>query len=136
MNERSVKLRLIYIMMFNKIKENFKNKNNYYFINYLVKIFNNKINLKINFKKKENVLIIHVDNNNLLYLINFLKNHYIFQFKTLVTITAVDYPEKINRFEINYFLLSLFLNLRLCIKIFINKLALIQSSTTIFNSAN
>ena len=34
------------------------------------------------------------------------KNNQLLQFKTLISITAVDYPKNKDRFEVNYFLLS------------------------------
>ena len=65
-----------------------------------------------------------------------MKNHYQLQFKTLISITAVDYPNKLDRFEVNYFLLSYKLNTRLIIKINTTDTNPIKSITSIYSSAS
>ena len=67
---------------------------------------------------------------------NFLKNNYFLQFKSLISITAVDYPDKKDRFEVNYFLLSYKLNTRIIVKISTNDVTPIKSISSIFSSAN
>jgi len=105
-------------------------------INYLIKILGGKLGSKIDLKVVQNNIIIHTNNDNLKFLLNFLKNHYLLQYKTLIAITAVDYPNKKDRFEVNYFLLSYKLNNRLTIKVTTDDINPINSITDIFSSAN
>ena len=58
------------------------------------------------------------------------------QFKTLISITAVDYPKNKNRFEINYFLLSYKLNTRIIIKLYTSDTKPVPSVTNVFKGAN
>ncbi len=59
-----------------------------------------------------------------------------FAFDQLIDITAIDYPEKSTRFEVVYLLLSTITNQRLTVKIYVNEGELVQSSVSIFKSAN
>jgi NADH:ubiquinone oxidoreductase subunit C len=102
---------------------------------YLLKILPYNLFKKIIYKLNNNVLIIYIEKNNLKFLLNFFKNHYLLQFKTLITITAVDYPEKKQRFEVNYFLLSYLLNLRINIKILVNDITPVESINSIYSSS-
>jgi NADH:ubiquinone oxidoreductase subunit C len=54
---------------------------------------------------------------NLVPLCYFLRDHVNTQFKCLIDITAVDFPEREHRFEVVYHLLSPKLNSRLRIKV-------------------
>lgn len=81
-------------------------------------------------------IVISIKKQNLSLLINFLKYNSTLQFKTLVSITAVDYPQLSNRFEINYLLLSYKLNKRIIIKTCTTEIDAIPSVTEIFSSAN
>ena len=128
MNERSIKLRLT--MISKEINNTFN------FINFLIKVIPQYINKNIDFKLSDDSISITTDKKNLILLLNFVKNNYLLQFKTLISITAVDYPERSNRFEINYFLLSYKLNKRIIIKIHTNDVTPIPSITDLFSSAN
>lgn len=105
-------------------------------INYLIKILNSKVGSKIDLKVVQNTIVIYTTNDNLKFLLNFLKNHYLLQYKTLIGLTAVDYPTKPDRFEVNYFLLSYKLNSRLNIKITTDDINPIHSISEIYSSAN
>ena len=59
-----------------------------------------------------------------------------FAFDQLIDITAIDYPEKLTRFEVVYLLLSTITNQRLTVKICVNEGELVQSCVSIFKSAN
>ena len=59
-----------------------------------------------------------------------------FAFDQLIDITAIDYPENSTRFEVVYLLLSTITNQRLTVKIYVNEGELVQSSVSIFKSAN
>lgn len=113
-----------------------KNKFEINLINYLISTFSNKFFEKIKLKTNTNSIIIYTTKENLISLTTILKNHSLLQFKTLVSITAVDYPEKINRFEVNYFLLSYLLNTRLIIKVSTDDINPIPSISSIYSSAN
>ena len=116
--------------------ENKNNMNSLNFLTYILNLLGSDFFEKIVFKRTNNVLIFEIKKEKLKLLLNVLKNHYLFQFKTLVSITAVDYPQRNERFEVNYFLLSYLLNFRLIIKVNTNDTNPIPSITTIFNSAN
>lgn len=111
-------------------------KNCYNLANYLIKIAPSFIDKNIQVNIKENILIINTTKEALLNLLLFLKNNQFLQFKTLVSITAVDYPKKKNRFEINYFLLSYKLNTRIIIKLETNDTTPVPSITSIYKGAN
>ena len=81
-------------------------------------------------------LFIDVDVDNIISTILFLKTNEKCQFKQLIDITAVDYPEKEKRFKIVYLLLSHVNNLRIVINSYINEKTLVPSITKIFPSAN
>ena len=81
-------------------------------------------------------LLVNVDLDDLYSTILFLKTNEKCKFKQLIDITAVDYPEKENRFEIVYLLLSHENNLRVVIKSNISENVLIPSIIKIFPSAN
>ena len=108
----------------------------YNIINYLIKVVPTCIKNTISFKLVDNTITLTTNNSNLILLLNFLKNNYFLQFKTLISITAVDYPERKDRFEVNYFLLSYKLNTRIIIKITTNDITPINSITSIYSSAN
>ena len=74
--------------------------------------------------------------NNLKFVLFFLQNFTYSQFKVLSHISGVDYPEKKNRFEVVYDLLSLRFNVRLRIKVFVNEVTGIPSSVPFFNASN
>lgn len=108
----------------------------YNLINYLIKILGSLFFRKIVIKKNNNTILIYIDKDNLLTLLNFLKNHTLLQFKTLISVTAVDYPKKKDRFEVNYFLLSYLLNTRVIVKVSVDDTTPLPSISKIYNSAN
>jgi len=88
----------------------------------------------IHYSSKENVLII--SNTNVLFTLNTLKFHINFQYQLLSCISGVDFLGHRYRFGIVYDLLSLTFNSRLRLKIFVNEITPILSSTSIFINAN
>jgi len=96
------------------------------YINYVIqtKFFNNK--------KEFSILIPNIYLNPLLTI---LKNNTNMLFKTLIDIVGIDYPERTNRFELNYCLLSLKYNTRLNIKTYIDEITLNQSITKLYPNA-
>ena len=80
-------------------------------------------------------LIIHSDPKHVKNLIFFLKNHTSSQFNQLVDIVGVDYPERKNRFEVVYNLLSMNYNSRIKVKTFTDEITPIDSVVDIFRAA-
>ncbi len=116
--------------------ENKINKNPYYLIFFLIKNIPKYLTGKIIYKIQEHTISIWTNNNDLLYILQFLKKSYFLQFKTLISITAVDYPENNKRFEINYFLLSYKLNQRLILKIKTEDINPVISITSLYKSSD
>ncbi len=83
----------------------------------------------------KNELTIYVKKENLLSTLLFLKNNNNCLFKVLADITAVDYPEKINRFEVIYNLLSVKYNTRLYLKTYLSESEIVHSVSSIYKSA-
>ena len=54
-------------------------------------------------------------------LLTFLKTHTNSQYEVLMDMTAVDYPERENRFEVVYILLSVKYNSRLIVKLSVDE---------------
>jgi NADH/F420H2 dehydrogenase subunit C len=89
-----------------------------------------------NVKILENEIILTVHPKHLYFILTFLKNHTLCQYKCLTAISGTDYPERENRFEVAYELLSLHFNRRLRVKTFVNEVTPLQSVTSIYPAAN
>ena len=103
----------------------------------LEKIVNSGLTTSI--KKSEinfDQLYIDIKVENLISTILFLKTNDKCKFKQLIDITAVDYPEREERFKIVYLLLSLENNLRILINVNLEEKSIVPSTTKIFPSAN
>ena len=90
-------------------------------------------------KKSEinfNQLFIDIDIGDLSSTILFLKTNNKCRFKQLIDITAVDYPENIQRFKLVYLLLSHEKNQRILIDFKVKENEIVPSLTSIFPSAN
>jgi NADH/F420H2 dehydrogenase subunit C len=87
---------------------------------------------------KELAYIVH--KKNLLIVLNCLKLHIKYQYKILSCISGVDFLEtsinNLYRFSIVYDLLSIIFNTRIKVKIFLNEISLISSTTSIFCNSN
>jgi NADH-quinone oxidoreductase subunit C len=81
-------------------------------------------------------LYIHINCEDVISTILFLKTNNKCKFKQLIDITAVDYPQKEKRFKIIYLLLSHEKNLRIVLSTNIEEKEKIPSITKIFSSAN
>jgi len=106
-------------------------------INDLEKIINADLTTSV--KKSEisfKQLFIDVNPEDLISTILYLKTNKKCNFKQLIDITAVDYPEKEKRFKIIYLLLSHENNLRIIVNINIDEKESVPSITKIFPSAN
>lgn len=80
-------------------------------------------------------LTLECNNDSLIYVIKFLRDEKKFKFNTLMSICAVDYPEREKRFEVVYNLLSMKHNLRIRVKVMADEDTLVQSITSLFSSA-
>ena len=81
-------------------------------------------------------LILWTSRDSLLRLLTFLRDDPNCLFKQLVDVTAVDYPEREERFEVVYNMLSLTQNERVRVKITTDADTPVASATPIFASAN
>ena len=96
-----------------------------------------KENCKINdgFIKFEQVQIT-INPEELISTLEFLKDNDICQFRQLTDIAGVDFPERLNRFDIVYHFLSFKNNVRIRVKTEISENSAIQSITQLFPAAN
>ncbi len=103
----------------------------------LEKKINSELTTKINDSKiMHEQLYLSIDNEDLLDVILFLKTNKDMQFRQLIDITAVDYPENSKRFKIVYLFLSHQFNQRIIISFLINENESVSSLTKIFPSSN
>lgn len=77
-----------------------------------------------------------VDSDKILEILTFLKLCGAFRFNSLVDLFCIDHLRTLNRFELNYVLLSPLHNERLCVKVFVSASSPVPSSASIFRSAN
>lgn len=103
------------------------------FGNYLVSCLPHYINT-VFFVFNELTIIVH--STFISPILFFLKNDSNCQFKVLIDLTVVDYPENDKRFEVVYLLLSLKYNTRIKVKTHINEMSSLDSISNIFASAN
>jgi len=80
-------------------------------------------------------LVIYTGAENISDLLNFLKGDSTSKFSQLITLTAVDYPERKKRFEIVYCLLSLVYNRRVIVKISTDEETPVESIVPIYSAA-
>ena len=103
----------------------------------LEKKINSELTTKINKTEiKHNQIYLETDKDDLIDICLFLKTNNETKFRQLIDITVVDYPEKSQRFELVYLLLSHEFNQRIILKYTISENEVIPSLTNIFPSAN
>ena len=103
----------------------------------LEKKVNSELTTKIKSSKiNHHQLYLNIDSDDLLKVILFLKNNDETRFRQLIDITAVDYPEKDQRFKLVYLLLSHEFNQRIIIDFYINENEVVSTLTSIFPAAN
>lgn len=81
-------------------------------------------------------LTLEVEPDHLLSLVEFLRTDSACRFTSLVDITAVDYPERAERFDVVYHFLSMYQNHRIRLKIAVDTEGMVPSLTEIHPSAN
>ena len=103
----------------------------------LEKKINSELTTKINSSTiKHNQIYLSIDSNDIIDVILFMKTNENTKFRQLIDITAVDFPEKEQRFRIVYLLLSHEFNTRVLIEFDISEGEKVPSLTKIFPSAN
>ena len=103
----------------------------------LEKKINSELNTKISSSKiVHSTLNITIEKDDLKNVLLFLKTNPDLKFKQLMDLTAVDYPNKKNRFRMIYLLLSHELNNRIIIDFSLNENEKVFSIASIFPSAN
>ena len=103
----------------------------------LEKKINSELTTKINSSRvKHNQIYLSIDSNDIIDVILFMKTNENTKFRQLIDITAVDFPEKEQRFRVIYLLLSHEFNTRVLIEFDISEGEKVPSLTKIFPSAN
>ena len=103
----------------------------------LEKKINSELTTKINETKiSHNQIYLKIDHEDLLDVVTFLKTNTETKFRQLIDITAVDYPEKKQRFKMVYLFLSHKFNQRVILSFFFNENEPVSSLTKIFPAAN
>ena len=103
----------------------------------LEKKINSELTTKINksiIKHKQ--LYLYIDSEDLIDVTLFIKNNKNTKFRQVIDITAVDYPENIQRFKLIYLFLSHEFNQRIILSYEINENEVISSLTPIYPAAN
>jgi len=103
----------------------------------LEKKINSELTTKI--KKTEirhNQLYVNISSEDLIDVTLFIKSNENTKFRQLIDITAVDYPEKTQRFKVVYLFLSHEFNQRIILSYLINENEVIPSLTAIYPAAN
>ena len=103
----------------------------------LEKKINSELTTKINESKiGHDQLYLKIDHEDLLEVVTFLKPNNDTQFRQLIDITSVDYPEKSERFKMVYLFLSHKFNQRAILSFSIKENEQVSSLIKIFPSAN
>lgn len=121
MNERCIRL---------GIKGMYKKEYLFFLLSFLKKYL-----FKIKILNGEVILILK-DLNFLFIVTQILKNHFLFNQVSLVDITVVDYPQKLNRFKVIYQFLSIKRNFRIQVFGYLNEYSFLPSLTKYYKSAN
>ena len=99
------------------------------------KYLQNKLPVK-SFQIIRNEIILVAVPEKINFIIAFLRYHINSRFEIIACISGTDYPEKKERFEVAYELLSLQYNSRVRIKTYLNEKMSVESVCSIFSSAN
>jgi NADH-quinone oxidoreductase subunit C len=83
----------------------------------------------------KNELVLHAKRDGIVKVLQFLKSDRECDFRVLVDITAVDHPERAERFEVVYNLLSLGQNQRVRVKVAADESAPVPSVVSVYSAA-
>lgn len=88
------------------------------------------------FSVSKDELCLYVAPTGLSQVLHFLRDHTNSQFKSMMDITAVDFPSRENRFEVVYNMLSMKYNGRIRVKTYASESSPVPSAVPLFNGAN
>ena len=91
---------------------------------------------KYHIQEDKNNIKITIQFNDILNISKVLKDNETLKYTQLIDITAVDYPENVDRFEMVYIFLSITNNSRLLVKFKVHENHTIDSLTALFPAAN
>ena len=101
------------------------------------KKINSELTTKINKSEiKHEQLYLYIDSEDLIDVTLFIKSNENTKFRQLIDVTAVDYPENLQRFKLVYLFLSHEFNQRIILTYMINENEVIPSLTSIYPAAN
>ena len=109
------------------------NSDFYYFEYFLIKLLKKYI-YKIKFVN--NQIKVYVLPNSILHVLMFFRDHCFFLYKTLIDIVCSDFPSRLNRFQLNYLLLSLFNYSRINLEIYSSEFFKVNSIVSIYSNSN
>jgi NADH-quinone oxidoreductase subunit C len=81
-------------------------------------------------------LTVLAERDKIVSLLQFLKTDQQCKFETLIDICGVDYPQRVNRFEVVYHLLSMRMNQRVRVRIRTDEATAVQSVVAVWPAAN
>lgn len=81
-------------------------------------------------------LTLHVKRDGILDVLKFLRDDPVCAFKMLIDLCGADYPDRVERFDVIYNLLSISLNQRVRVKVTATETMPVPTATGLFNSAN
>lgn len=91
--------------------------------------------LQVGIEENNGILYIHAKPENIVRLTYFLRDNSKLAYKQLIDLTCADFPERENRFEVIYQLLSLKFNSRLTVKVSVEEGDSVPSISQVFNNA-
>lgn len=115
------------------INKCFMNNKSIYFLSNILSVMPSYLDLVVH---KRDKLIIYINPSNFISVITFLLKSTQFKYVQLLDVLGVDYPERFNRFEVNYLLLSISNSFRILIKTYASEFSYIPSLTSLFYSSN
>ena len=103
----------------------------------LEKKINSELTTKVNKSEiRHGQLYLNIDSKDLIEVTLFIKTNENTKFRQLIDVTAVDYPEKAQRFKLFYLFLSHEFNQRIILNYLISENEVIPSLTSIYPAAN
>ena len=103
----------------------------------LEKKINSELTTKVNKSEiRHGQLYLNIDSKDLIEVTLFIKTNENTKFRQLIDVTAVDYPENLQRFKLVYLFLSHEFNQRIILTYMINENEVIPSLTSIYPAAN
>ena len=94
------------------------------------------VDFKVDISVEKDGIVVVVEPDNLIDALTFFRDDARGQYKSLVDLTAVDYPQKEKRFEIVYNLLTIRYNNRIIVKTHAAEGDVVPTATGVFSTAN